>query len=304
MRARLHTGLGALLLLCCATAALAQAPPQGNLDERVRQQLRLPSERERAEALMSGDSDLVLLRRTQLFNVHGSLDFSTTSNAYLAPEDGISDQFGQAQVGIGFATRIAGKVDVFADLAMVSVRYFNEDSLDYGAATGLLGASMDAGKFKVSATYQPSMVFDRDFAHRQLTSHRLRLSASLPFQLGTVTVQPDVHVERAITNPSDYKAWTGGVSVTASEPLSQRIPLLAYVTAGYDRRVFDDYFEAFVGVKRKDNNVNAGAGVAWRPLPFGEVRASYSFGHNGSTSDVNRYKSHSGTLGLSAALRF
>jgi hypothetical protein len=163
---------------------------------------------------------------------------------------------------------------------------------------------MDAGIFKVSATYQPSMVFDRDYAHRQLTSHRLRLSASLPFEFGNVSVQPDVHVERAITNPSAYKAWTAGVSVTLSEQLSQRIPLLAYVNAGYDRRVFDDYFEAFVGTQRKDDSINAGAGVVWRPVAFGEVRASYSFGRNGSTSDVSRYKSHSGVLGVSAALRF
>jgi outer membrane receptor protein involved in Fe transport len=59
-----------------------------------------------------------------------------------------------------------------------------------------------------------------------------------------------------------------------------------------------------VGVKRKDDNFSAGAGVVWRPLPWGEVRASYSYGHNGSTSDVNRYDSHSGVLGLSGTLRF
>jgi hypothetical protein len=301
---RFHTTLGAALTLCLAATALAQTPPAGNIDERVRQQLRLPTEREQTDALMSGDSDLVLLRRTQLFNAHASLDLTHTSNAYLAPDDRIADQFGQAQLGVGFATRIAEKVDVFADLTVVAVRYRDEDSLDYSAASGALGAAMDVGPVTVSAVWQPSMVFDRGFSHRQLTSHRLRLSGSRPFLLGEVTIQPEVHVERAITNPSDYKAWAGGISLTASEPLSQRIPLLAYVTAGYDRRVFDDYFEAFVGVKRKDNSVSAGAGVIWRPLPFGEVRASYTYGHNGSTSDVNRYTAHSGALGLSATLRF
>jgi hypothetical protein len=68
--------------------------------------------------------------------------------------------------------------------------------------------------------------------------------------------------------------------------------------------MFDDYFEAFVGVKRKDDGFGAGTGVIWRPAPWGEVRLSYSFGRNASTSDVNRYTSHTGTLGLSGALRF
>lgn len=304
MSASLQARFIAVLALGLSAAAAAQAPPPGNIDERVRQQLRLPDERDRVEALMTGDADLVLLRRTQLFNAHGGLDVSTTTNAYLAPSAGKSDQFLQAQMGAGAATRIADKVDVFVDISAVAVRYFNEISLDYNAASVALGASIDLDEVRLSATYQPSMVFNREFGDRQLTSHRLRLAASRPVLLGSVTVEPEVHLERAITKPSDYKAWTGGVSLTASEPLSQRIPLLAYVTAGYDRRVFDDYFEAFVGVKRKDDNLSAGTGVIWRPLPLGEVRASYNFGHNGSTSDVNRYTSHTGTLGLSASLRF
>lgn len=304
MNMRLHAACIAVLGLGVSMLAAAQTPPAGNLEERVRQQVRLPEERERMEALMTGDADLVLLRRTQLFNAHGSFDLSTTNNAYLAPESGASDLFAQAQVGIGMATRIADKVDVFADLSATAVRYFNEAALDYNAASGSLGASYAMKWAKVGFTYAPSMVFDREFGHKQLTSHRLRLSASQTVQVYDVNVEPEVHVERAITNPSDYKAWTAGLSVTASRQMSQRYPLLAYVNAGYDRRVFDDYFSGFLGLKRKDDNVSAGAGLVWRPLPWGEVKASYSYGHTGSTSDVNRYSAHTGTVGLSGSLRF
>jgi hypothetical protein len=293
-----------MAFLLASTAMAQNAPPAGNIDERVRQQLRTPGEREQAEALMSGDADLILLRRTQLFNAHGSLDLNNTSNSYLAPADEVSDQFAQLQVGVGAATRIDGRIDAFADLGFGSVRYLNEEALDYSTLSAVLGAGMKFGEVNISITYQPTLVFERDFGNRQLTSHRLRLSGSRPFELGKVTVEPAVHLERAITNPSDYKAWTAGFSLSASEPLSQRTPLFAYINAGYDRRMFDDYFEAFVGVKRKDDNFSAGTGVIWRPLPWGEVRASYSFGRNGSTSDVNRYTSHTGTLGLSGALRF
>lgn len=304
MSTRLHLALAALLALGLSTQAGAQAPPSGNIDERVRQQLRTPTERERADALMSGDADLILLRRTQLFNAHGSVDMNTTTNAYLAPSEGITDLFTQAQLGVGAATRIADKVDVFADVSATAVRYFNEAALDYNATSAVIGASVALDGYKVGAAYLPLMVFDREFGHKSLTSHRLRLSASRAFQWKGANIEPELHVERAITKPSDYKAWTTGASVTAAMRMSTRYALLAYVTAGYDRRMFDDYFEAFVGSKRDDDNVSAGTGMVWRPNSWSEVKASYSFGHNGSTSDVNRYTAHTGTVGLSGSLRF
>jgi hypothetical protein len=304
MGRQFNVALAALLALGFSTLAAAQAPPAGNIDDRVRQQLRAPTDRERTDALMTGDADLILLRRTQLFSAHGSVDMSTTTNAYLAPSDGISDLFTQGQLGVGAATRIADKVDVFADVSATAVRYFNEAALDYNAASAVLGASIALDDYKLGAVYLPLMVFDREFGHKSLTSHRLRVSVARSFRWQGVNIEPEVHGERAITRPSDYKAWTAGVSVTATRRMSQRYPVLAYVTAGYDRRMFDDYFEAFVGSKRDDDNVSAGTGMVWRPNAWGEVKASYSFGHNGSTSDVNRYSAHTASVGLSGSLRF
>ena len=89
-----------------------------------------------------------------------------------------------------------------------------------------------------------------------------------------------------------------------STSLSKKVPLLAYVSAQYERRSFDGYFPDLVGVRRLDDGWSVGAGVVWRPRNWGEVRLSYSFQRNYSTSDVNAYLAHSGTLGLSASLRF
>jgi hypothetical protein len=295
----------ALAVLLAPVPALAQvAPPPGNIDERIRQQLPPPTERERTDALMTGDTDILLLRKTQLFTLSGGFEISQTSNAYLSPIDARADTFAQGQIGIGIGTRIGGKVDVFASAALVGVRYFEEKALGYNALSGAIGARAAFGPVDVTATYQPSLVFTRDFGSRQLTSHRLRLGASLPFRLRGVTVEPEIHGERAITHPGDYSAWSGGGSLTLSRPLSKTRPILAYAQIGYDRRSFDNYFEAFVGTKRLDDNLSAGAGVVWRPKRWAEVRASYNFGRNWSTSDVNGYTAHSGTIGLSAALRF
>jgi hypothetical protein len=277
--------------------------PRNNIDERVRQQVR-PTDREREEIMLTGDTDIVLTRRTRLFTVNGSIGVSGTSNAFLAPTDRLSDDFGQTQITLGIGTRIGGRIDLFASAGVTGVRYFRYKALDYNALTGLVGARAAFGRLDVTATYQPSIVLSSDFGARQLTSHRFKLSASLPFQIRNLTVEPSVAVERVLSSPSDYRAWGGSAGLTLSAPLSNHIPLLAYVSAQYERRSFDAYFPDLVGVKRLDDNWSAGAGVVWRPKRWGEVRASYSFQRNYSTSDVNAYYAHSGTLGISAMLRF
>jgi hypothetical protein len=303
MRARLTA---AAFLAAAAWPGMVQAatPPAGNIEERSRQQIRPQTDRDREDALMTGDSDIVLLRRTQLFNLHASVDMSVTDNAYLSPFHRKSDGFVQAQVGIGFATKIADRVNVFADASVVTVRYFDERQLDYSAFAGLLGVSTNVGRINIAASWQPSVVFNRDFGHRQLTSHRFRLTASTAFKLRGLNLEPELHAERAITNPSAYRAWSGGGSFTLSRLVSSKAHILAYAQLGYDRRSFDNYFEAFVGTKRKDDNLNAAVGLLWRPNGWGEVRASYSFGRNWSTSDVNRYRAHSGAVGIAGTLRF
>lgn len=295
------------LLLAFAAPAFAQVPPAApanNIDDRVRQQARILTDREREEAMLTGDTDIVLTRRTRLFSVTGSVDVSGTSNAFLSPTARVSDAFGQAQFGLGFATRIGGKVDLFASMGVLGVRYFQFKALDYNALTGVVGARTALGRLSLTATYQPSIVLTRDFGRRQLTSHRFKLSASLPFRIRNLTVEPMIAAERTLSSPSDYRAWSGSAGVTFSAPLSRTAPLLAYVSAQYERRSFDGYFPDLVGVRRIDDGWSAGAGVVWRPRQWGEVRASYSLQRSYSTSDVNGYFAHSGTLGISAALRF
>lgn len=291
--------------LALALPAYAQAvPPGNNIDDRLRQQVRVPTQSEREEAILTGDTDIVLTRRTRLFTVSGSVDLTETSNAFLAPTSRVADTYGQAQFSIGAGTRIGGKVDVFTSIGMVGIRYFNHTALNYNAFTALVGARTNLGRLAVTASYQPTIVLSGDFSTRQLTSHRLQLSASLPFRLRRVTVEPSVAVERMLASPSDYNAWSGSAGVTVSAPLSKHAPLLAYATGQYQRRSFDSYFTGLLGVNRRDNSWSAGVGVVWRPTRWGEVRASYSFQRNTSTSDVNGYVAHSGTLGLSALLRF
>ena len=300
--------LSAMALIASVTTAHAQAAPPAapgnNIDDRLRQQLRPPSERERTEALMTGDSDIILTRRTKLFTVNAALDFTVTSNAFLAPTSPVSDGLGQAQLSLGIGTRIADRVDVFASIGTLGVRYFDNSALNYNAFTASVGARTNLGRLNITASYQPTIVMSGDYKLRQLTSHRLNLSASMPFQLKRLTIEPSIGAERVIADPSDYNAWSGSAGVTVSAPLSRKTPIFAYASGQYQYRSFDSYFTGLVGTDRRDNSWSAGVGLVWRPTRWGEVKASYSFQRNTSTSDVNGYKAHSGTLGLSAAIRF
>ncbi len=302
----------ALTLLASTVPAHAQAAPPtspppapgNNIDDRVRQQLRVPTQSEREEAILTGDSDIVLTRRTRLFTISGSLDFTATSNAFLAPASPVADGLGQAQINLGLGTRIGGKVDVFASVGMVGVRYFDNTALNYNAVTASIGARANFGRLLISASYQPTIVLSGDFSSRQLTSHRLLISASLPFRLRGVTFEPAIGGERVLADPADYNAWSGHAGLTISAPISRKVPIIAYASGQYQRRSFDSYFTGLVGTDRRDNNWSASVGLVWRPNRWSEVRASYYFQRNTSTSDVNAYLAHSGTLGLSASLRF
>jgi len=127
------------------------------------------------------------------------------------------------------------------------VHYFKYRQLDYNALTGLVGARTNIGRLSVTATYQPAIVLSRDFGKRLLTTHRFRLAGSLPFRVRGVTVEPMLAVERVLSNPSDYRAWSGIAGVSLVAPLSKKLPLLAYASAQYERRSFDAYFPDLVG---------------------------------------------------------
>lgn len=307
-RKRFSIGAALLAIIAVTQSALAQQAPPGApgnaIEERTRQQPRLPGREEREEALLTGDTDIVLTRPTRLFTLYGDADTALTDNAFLTRTDRVSDLFFQAQAGIGAGTRVGGLVDLFANASVISVRYQDEDDLDYDAIDGLVGVGLPVGQFRLSATYQPVFVFERSFEDRQLTTHRMRLSASLPLIIGPLLAQPFAYFERTEADPDDYAAWSGGGGLMLTLALSQRLPILAFGNFEYQRRDYDDYFPDLVGVEREDDMISAGLGLAWRPRDWGELRLAWDFQHNSSTSDVNRYQANTGHLGLAARLRF
>jgi hypothetical protein len=294
----------ATLALFTTTLATAQTAPPSNVDDRFRAQVQPVTEADRQNALLTGDTDIILLRKTKLFTLSGGITGNYSSNAALSPDTPKADASLQAQVGLRIGTRIGGRVDVFADIGVVGVRYAKYVALDYSALNAAVGAQMTVKGFDLAAVYQPSMIFDRSFSKRQLTQHRFRVSLSRRFKLGPLYVDPSLSAERVIAHPGDYSNWAGGGDVSVTLPLSKRRPISLYATGGYERRAYDSYFPDLVGVKRKDDHWNGGIGLSYSLGRWGGVNLGYSYGQNFSTSDVNVYHAHSGALSISARVRF
>jgi hypothetical protein len=289
-----------------AQSTTAQTLPRqpSNIDQRFAIQAPAMTEADKQNALLTGDTDIVLMQKTKLFTLHGSFSTNYSNNAALSTTDTESDYSGQMQVGVRVGTRIGGRVDVFADVGVLGVRYSKLARLDYNALTAAIGAQVRVKSFDLSATYQPSVIYDRKFSNRQLTQHRLSLGVSRRFLVGPVVIEPSLSAERVVANPQDYNNWVGGADVTLSVPLSKKRPISFYATAGYERRSYDSYFPDLLGSDRRDDRINAGIGVTYNLGQRGSINFAYNYGKNDSTSDVNGYEAHSGTLGISGRLRF
>jgi hypothetical protein len=296
----------ASLAALTAQSATAQTLPRqpSNIDQRFRIQAPPVTEADKQNALLTGDTDIVLMQKAKLFTMHGSFNTNYSDNAALSTTDTQSDYSGQMQVGMRVGTRIGGRVDVFADVGVLGVRYSKLARLDYSALTAAIGAQVSLKSFDLSATYQPSVIYDRKFSNRQLTQHRLSLGVSRQYMVGPVAIVPSVSAERVVADPEDYNNWAGGADLTLSVPLSKKRPISFFATAGYEKRSYDSYFPDLLGSDRRDDRMNAGIGVTYNLGQRGSFNFAYNYGKNDSTSDVNGYVAHSGTLGISGRLRF
>jgi hypothetical protein len=304
---RSGTGLALILAaLFWAVAPLqAQTAPRNNVADRYRQQTAPATEREHTEALLTGDTDLVLLRRTSLFTLSGTLGASPTSNAFLSTALERSDIILQAQAGLRVGTRLGGRVDVFAEAGLLGVRYARFDTLGYNAVTGAIGAATQVDGFDLALLYQPSIIYSRDFRARQLTQHQFTFSISRSFDVGSFLLTPSVLGQRVESSPSDYRNWAASADLSLSRAFRiGRLPAALFATGGFEYRAYDSYFRDLLGGDRSDKLLRASAGLVVQIAPAASLRAAYTFQHNRSTSDVNGYTAHSGGLSLSAGIRF
>jgi hypothetical protein len=296
----------AMVALVSVDAFAQTGPPTtpSNINDRVRVQLPDLTRADKENALLTGDTDIILLQKSKLFSLYGGVGVNFTDNAKLADTERQDDSLYAVNTGFRIGTKIGGLVDVFASAGASMVNYSKLDELGYSALSGAVGAQVPVYSVDVALSYQPTIVYGKDFKNKQLTQHRFHLQASRRFTIGKLIVDPVISAERVTANPSAYDTWGGGAELTLTLPLSKTKPIFAYLSGGYDYRAYDDYFEGFLGTKRTDNAYSASAGVSWNFKQWGSMGLTYDFRKQGSTSDVNRFQSNSGGLNFNARIRF
>ena len=301
---RRRRAAAAAIGLVLGLAGSARAQGLDDLEQRFRAATTaITRAQEAQDALLTGHEDVVLLRPTPLFNLHGTLNGQVTSNAFLDDTVTRADSFATLSAGLGASTTIAERVEVFADAGVVLTRYGQYSSLDYSALTAALGARTRWHGVWLSLSYAPSVVYDRGFGSRQLTQHRLQLAASTSFRAGPLIVQPGVFVEQVWSSPSAYENWAVGGGVSVQAPVHV-LRARAFATASYQHRDYLHYFPGLLGTDRRDELLDVAAGLSWRVSAWADVTVQYDWRRNWSTSDVNRYQASTGALGVALRRSF
>ena len=280
-------------------------PAEAGIDERFRStapEFVLPAAP--GEAILTGEGDLVLLRRARRSSVYASLDFAHTDNAFLADTAAERDSYAVLDLGLATSVALGPRMLAYASLGTTLARYADFNQLDYSAATLNLGLQTLRLGLDWRLNYQLAGVYDASFGDRQLRQHRPSLQVGRAFRAQRMELGAWFSVERVSANPGEYDNWAAGLQLTASCALARPRNSTAYAMVQYQRREYDAFFPGLVGADRVDDRVGASLGFSWRSRKGLELNAGYSWQKNRSSSDVNRYSSGSGNLGIGTRWRF
>ena len=291
------------VLAFTATAANAQNVPN-NIDNRFRAQSLFLNDADAQNALLTGNNDILLLRRTKLLTFTAQVGASETNNAALTPIDAEYDKIGNGQLGLRFATTIAKRLNVFADISAIGVRYKKRADLDYSALSGAVGVHLNHKGMDFSLSHQPSIVFDRGFDKRQLKQARTEMRVGYPIMFKGFYLNPSAHYMMAKADPSDYNHAGYGGEVGISKRLLKRHPLYASANYSFARKQYESYFADFLGTDRNDRNKSIDFGLRYDINEKMSLNLNYEKTRNYSTSDVNEYKVENKAIGLSINMRF
>jgi hypothetical protein len=194
----------------------------GNVQERVQPPAELPSlPIPVPELLLTGRDDLVVLQRTQLFQLHADAGMQFTSNAGLTNSNPVSDHVLVTDVGARASTQIDQQITVFATFDIQSARYSVNPGFDFDALIGAVGAEIPAGTFLVDFTYTGSDITAREFGRTLLTQNDINATLRRPFVINaTLAIVPALSLSRDFTEPEDFGDVTFRGTVTIVDALA------------------------------------------------------------------------------------
>ncbi len=297
-----------LLGVLCATAVFREAGAQavglGTIEQRI-EQLRRPAARPLAaeEVILTGEEDIVLLRRAKLFTLSAEGTYRHTNNAFLSDNRKESDDIFSPFVALRAGTRIAQRYDVYAEVSAFGSRYRDNSQLDFDAFSGRIGGQMPIAGWLAAASYSATPVYERGLDNRIVTLHDISLSARRIFLLGEDTaLLPTLIGSRVFADPNDFSTTSGRARALLVHRLTEGLTVFvgpqAYV------RYYDDFFENVTGETRRDYGVTGQAFLVWAPLDWATLSGLVDVTQNWSTVDNNEYFAWTVSPSVRLTLRF
>ena len=246
--------------------------------------------------------DLILMARHEAFYVEAAVLGEYTTNAFLV-DDARDDVLLLGSLRGGFASVVAERFSVVAELSAIAARYNRFSELSYDRLGGTLSAAVPLRGWQVGVAYEPSVIFDDGFDERQLTQHQFTLFADrqgafrddLGWFLGA-------RGSRTFADPDDFDAWRA--SATAGGYWLLRPDLVLQGGLQIQFQHYDDYFEELTNDTRQDLSLTPFLGLRYQLGERADLALSLRYTHNESSLDPLDYDAAAVTPSLALTLRF
>lgn len=258
------------------------------------------------ESFLTGNNDLVLLKRHELFYSNLQAGYTHTNNAFLSNNRKDSDDVFDAAATLGASTRIAQTYDVFAEVMAFTSQYMDNSELSYNGYGARLGASRDFGVYNLGFTYGLTSVYDSDkhiYSDRQVTLHDFALNANRTFRFSADTALiPQLVLSRSFADPADYDSWQARGALSLVHVF--RDDLVGALGTEVYYRSYDDFFESATLEKREDKGLRFTAAMNWELTDNLTASANVAFTRNDSTLGSSDYNLFNVSPGIRFSARF
>ncbi len=290
MLSRLTCGVVTFFLcLGFVRPGFAQEGSASGIEQRVGKQLQklepqLPPE----ELILTGEDDLVLLRRRKFFTVKLDSSFGYVSNAYSSDDNKKHDEVVNENLSLRFETKIAEKYTVFADAGAFLARHVRFTDLNYDGVTGNLGARVPSGPWTFGFGYRASAIIEPGLDTRIVTQNSTSASASYGIAIDKNTsVVPSASASRVWASPDDFT----NTSVRLGAAVVHRVApdLMASLSVQGVKRWYDNYYEETNNQTRRDVGFDASLSLRWTPSENVSMSISSAVGYIDSTLNSSDY---------------
>jgi hypothetical protein len=304
-RSRLAVTILGATLLAGPGVAVAQTNIDRQLDQATRPGIDSLPQAPLSERILIGREDLVVLKQRPFFTLYAGTSYNFTDNANFSRSNRQRDAIFSTSAGLRFATQIAETVDVFAQIGYFGSRYQKTNALNYDGGQGKIGFSLPKlpGGLRLTASYEPSVIYDMGFGKRKLLQNALNLSLSRDFEvLPKLTLTPLIGVGYLPSDPSDYTGYVVRGGVSAIYFLRPTLALLASIDVSH--RTYTNYFPAVYTTARRDTVLAASTGILWAPLEQVSLIASVNYNRGDSTLSPFSYRATGLTPTAQLSMRF